>query len=91
MHTKPAMMDFEAVATSKTCVLVKIDSDLDITDSNLKILGPARNTLVSVSLSSHEIEICLPTGAPMFAELITPYGTSVNYVMGSGSDSYINN
>jgi hypothetical protein len=54
-------------------------------------LGPARNTLVSVSLSSHEIEICLPTGAPMFAELITPYGTSVNYVMGSGSDSYINN
>jgi hypothetical protein len=85
------MMDFKAAVTSETCVLVKIDSDLDITDSTIKILGPARNTLVSVSLSSHEIEICLPTGDPMFAEIVTPYGTSVNYVTGSGYNSYRNN
>ena len=91
MHIKPLMMDFEAVVTSKTCILVKIDSDLDITDSKIKILGPARNILVSVSANSYEIEICLPTGDPMFAELVTPHGTSVNYVRGSGENSYTNN
>jgi hypothetical protein len=90
MHTKPLLMDFQAKATSKECISIDIDSDLDISEAKIKVLGSARNLLVSLT-ASHHIEVCLPTGEAMFVELVTPNGVCVKYVSGSGYDSYHSN
>jgi hypothetical protein len=90
MHTKPLLKDFQAKAISKECVSISIDEDLDIEGGKIKVLGSARNLLVSLT-ASHHMEVCLPTGDVMFVELVTPNGVCVKYVIGSGSDSYQNN
>ncbi len=90
MHTKPLLRDFQAKAISKECVSIDIDEDLDIEGGKVKILGSARNLLVSLT-ANHHMEVCLPTGDAMFIELVTPNGVCVKYVTGSGSESYSNN
>jgi hypothetical protein len=41
-----------------------------------------------MKLNSHNINICLAIGNPLFVELHTPKGVSVQYVKGSGKDHY---
>ena len=91
MHAKPILKDLRAEATCENCIKINIDEDLSLVESNIKILGPERTLMVSMKPTSHEIEVCLYTGRPMFVELHTPFGTSVQYVKGSGSDFYSNN
>ena len=91
MHTNPLIVDFQAVAISKECVIVNFDSDLDLTDAKLILLGSGRNPLVSISVTGYRMEVRLPTGDPMFAELKTPHGACVKYVTGSGRDMYFSN
>lgn len=91
MHTKPVNMDFQAVAISKECVIVNFNPDLDLTDAKLILLGSSRNPLVSISVTGPRMEVCLPTGDPMFVELKTPHGVCVKYVTGSGGEAYFSN
>jgi hypothetical protein len=88
MHTKPLIADFHAVAISKGCVIVNFDRDLDLTDSKIILLGSSRSPIISISVTGYRMEVSVPTGDPMFAELKTPHGTCVKYVTGSGKDMY---
>jgi hypothetical protein len=90
MHTKPTIQDLQAVATSDECVTITIDKDLSLEGSKLLIKGPERLLIMSLIPTSHVIEVCVYTGKPMFVELETPSGTSVQYVKKSGSDFYNN-
>lgn len=88
MHTKPLLQDLKAEAINENCVKITIDSDLELDGSNIKILGPERLLMVSFKPTSYVNEICLFTGKPMFVELHTSDGVSVQYVKGSGSEFY---
>jgi len=90
MHTKPALQDLQAIATSDECLKITIDNDLSLEGSKLLIKGPERLLIMSMVPTSHVIEVCVYTGKPMFVELETPSGTSVQYVKGSGNDFYKN-
>jgi hypothetical protein len=90
MHTKPTIQDLQAVATSDECVTITIDKDLSLEGSKLLIKGPERLLIMSIVPTSHVIEVCVYTGKPMFVELETPSGNSVQYVKGSGGDFYNN-
>ena len=46
---------------------------------------------MSLIPTSHDIDVCVYTGKPMFVELETPSGTSVQYVKKSGNNFYNNN
>jgi hypothetical protein len=91
MHTKPVLQDLKAEATSEHCIKINIDNDLSLDEVNLKVLGPERTLLLSMKPRYHEFELCLYTGKPMFVELHTPSGNSVQYVKGSGNDFYSDN
>jgi hypothetical protein len=41
-----------------------------------------------MKLNSRDIHICLAIGNPLFVELHTPNGVSVQYVKGSGKEHY---
>jgi hypothetical protein len=90
MHKKPVLKDLKAIANGDYCIKINIDEDLSLEDSTLKILGPERTLLHSMTPRLHEFELCLYSGKPMFVELHTPLGTSVQYVKGSGNDFYNN-
>lgn len=90
MHTKPLLQDLKAEAINENCVKITIDSDLNLEGANIKVLGPERLLMVSFKPTSYVTEICLFTGKPMFVELHTTDGTSVQYVKGSGSQFYKN-
>lgn len=90
MHTKPALQDLQAIATSNECLKITIDNDLSLEGAKLLIKGPERLLMMSMVPTSHVIEVCVYTGKPMFVELETPSGTSVQYVKNSGNDFYNN-
>lgn len=90
MHTKPTIQDLQAIATSNECLKITIDNDLSLEGSKLLIKGPERLLMMSMVPTSHVIEVCVYTGKPMFVELETPSGTSVQYVKNSGNDFYNN-
>jgi hypothetical protein len=46
---------------------------------------------MSMKPTAHSFELCLYTGKPMFIELITNDGVTVQYVMKSGKDFYLEN
>ena len=91
MHEKPLLQDFKAEAEGKNCIKVTVDPDLNLDGAHLRILGSSRNLLVTIKPVNLVNEICLSTENPMFVELITPSGISVQYVRGSGKDFYIKN
>jgi len=91
MHTKPVLQDLNAKATGEYCIMININEDLSLDDATVKILGPERTLLFSMKPRTYEFELCLYSGKPMFVELHTPSGTSVQYVKGSGNDFYSNN
>jgi hypothetical protein len=41
-----------------------------------------------MKLNSRDVHICLAIGNPLFVELHTPKGVSVQYVKGSGKEHY---
>jgi hypothetical protein len=41
-----------------------------------------------MKINSRDIHICLAIGNPLFVELHTPKGVSVQYVKGSGKEHY---
>jgi hypothetical protein len=88
MHVKPQSTDWNASAIAKNCVRVLINEDLSIEDLHLKVLGENRQVLLDMKPSTREISICTYTGTPTFVELVTPHGTSVQYVANSGGDRY---
>jgi hypothetical protein len=88
MHVKPLSTDWSATATAKNCVIVKINDDLSIEDIKLKVLGENRQILLDMKPASREISICTYTGTPTFVELVSPFGTSIQYVENSGTDRY---
>jgi hypothetical protein len=90
MHTKPLLQDLKAEALNENCIKITIDSDLDLEGAMIKVLGPERLLMVSFKPTSYVNEICLFTGKPMFVELHTSGGTSVQYVKGSGKEFYNN-
>jgi hypothetical protein len=89
-HTKPELSDFRAIATSDTCIEIKISEELDLTGASLKILGENRNFLAEIKDLEYLTTFCTYSGNPMFIELHTPAGVSVHYVEGSGKDFYKN-
>jgi hypothetical protein len=89
-HDKPALSDFRAVATSESCIEITISEELDLTGASLKILGENRNFLTEIKNLEHVTQVCTYSGNPMFVELHTPTGLSVQYVTGSGKDFYKN-
>ena len=91
MHTKPLLQDLQAVATSDECITITINKDLLLEGSKLLIKGPERLLIMSLIPTSHDIDVCVYTGKPMFVELETPSGTSVQYVKKSGTNFYNNN
>lgn len=91
MHTKPVLQDWQVKAINSNCVHIKIDDDLSLEGVKIRVLGESRNFLFDVVPQNRDITLCTPTGNPMFVELHTPTGVSVQYVMGSGSEFYSKN
>ncbi len=91
MHKTPLLQDFKAETSDENCIKITIDPDLNLEGAQLRILGSSRNLLVTIKPVNLVNEICLSTDNPMFVELITPCGISVQYVMGSGKDFYFKN
>jgi hypothetical protein len=89
MHEKPLLQDLKAEAAGENCIKITVDTDLNLDGACLKILGASRNLLVTIKPVNPVNEICLSTGNPMFVELVTPCGISVQYVKGSGKNFYI--
>lgn len=89
-HTKPTTSDFRAVATSESCIEITISEELDLSGASLKILGENRNFLTEIKNPEYFTQLCTYSGNPMFIELHTPTGVSVQYVTGSGKDFYKN-
>ena len=89
-HDKPTLSDFQAVATSESCIEITISKELDLTGASLKILGENRNFLTEIKNLEYVTQVCTYSGNPMFVELHTPTGVSVQYVTGSGKDFYKN-
>lgn len=87
-HQAPSATDWEAFVESEKCINIKINESLDITDSKIKFLGKDREFLLEMKVNSRDIHICLAIGNPLFVELHTPKGVSVQYVKGSGRDLY---
>ncbi len=88
MHTKPMLKDLKAEAISDNCIKITIDEDLSLDNSTIRVLGPERLLMISLKPTSHITELCVWTGKPMFVELHTSDGTSVQYVKGSGGEFY---
>jgi hypothetical protein len=88
MHVKPLSTDWSAVAAAKNCIIVKISEELSIEDLKMKVLGENRQILLDMKPSTREISICTYTGTPTFVELVSPMGTSVQYVENSGAERY---
>lgn len=91
MHEKPLLQDIKAETAGQNCIKVTIDPELNLEGAQLRILGSSRNLLVTIKPVNLVNEICLSTDNPMFVELVTPCGVSVQYVFGSGKDFYIKN
>jgi hypothetical protein len=87
-HQTPSVNDWEAFVDTEKCISIKINESLDITDSKIKFLGKDREFLLEMKLNSRDVNICLVTGNPLFVELHTPKGVSVQYVKGSGKEHY---
>ena len=88
MHTKPYLHDLKAEVISDDCLKITIDDDLVLDGVTLKILGPERLLIVSLKPTSNVTEVCVHTDKPMFVELHTSSGASVQYVKGSGNEFY---
>jgi len=91
MHSIPLINDLKAEAKDSNCIRVSVDPDLDLDGASLKILGSERNLLTVINPVQLENEVCISTERPMFVELVTPKGISVQYVKGSSKDFYIKN
>jgi len=89
-HDKPALSDFRAIATGEYCIEITISNELDLTGASLKILGENRNFLTEIKNLEYVTTVCTYSGNPMFVELHTPTGLSVQYVKGSGKEFYKN-
>ena len=84
----PKSSEWEAFVENDNCIRIKIQDSLDITDGRIKFLGKDREFLVEMKLNSRDIHICLAIGNPLFVELHTQGGVSVQYVKGSGKEHY---
>lgn len=91
MHTKPLLQDLEAKAESNNCIKVTINEDLSLEGAIIKVLGPNRSLMLSISNPTYSMDICFGTGEPTFIELHTKNGSSVQYVKGSGDEFYKSN
>jgi hypothetical protein len=87
-HKYPKFQDWEAFVENENCVNVKIDESLDIEGAKIKFLGKNREPLIEMKLNSRDLHICLAIGNPIFVELHTSGGVSVQYVKGSGKELY---
>jgi hypothetical protein len=87
-HQTPSVNDWEAFVEDEKCINIKINESLDIADSKIKFLGKDREFLLEMKLNSRDVHICLAIGNPLFVELHTPKGVSVQYVKGSGKEHY---
>lgn len=87
-HQTPALTDWEAFVESEKCINIKIGESLDIKDSKIKFLGKDQEFLLEMKINSRNIHICLAIGNPLFVELHTPKGVSVQFVKGSGKEYY---
>lgn len=75
---------WDVEAESDECVLIKINSDVDLDGLELTLISDVRQPILKLKVNSTEIHICSHTEKPMFCQL----GNSVKYVKGSGSKSY---
>jgi phage-related protein len=91
MEISPSIKDWKVSTLNDNCIKIEIDSSLSIEGLIIKILGPDRNLISKINVDSYKIEFCTYTGKPMFVELHSPNGLSVQYVKGSGKDFYLNN
>jgi len=87
-HKYPKFQDWEAFVENDNRVNIKIDESLDIEGAKIKFLGKNREPLIEMKISSRDIHICLAIGNPIFVELHTSGGVSVQYVKGSGKELY---
>jgi hypothetical protein len=85
------MKNLNAESICDDCVKIDINEEVSLEGSSIKILGPERLLIMSMKPTAHSFELCLYTGKPMFIELITNDGVTVQYVMKSGKDFYLNN
>jgi hypothetical protein len=88
MHNSPLLEDLQALAKCDNCLEIKIKEDLDLSGAFIRILGENRNLLIEIKDPSYLTNVCIYTGKPMFVELHTPHGVSVQYAVGSGRDFY---
>jgi hypothetical protein len=91
MQIFPSFKDWKVSTVNDNCISIEIDPKLDIEGLTIKILGPDRNLISKIDVNSTKIEFCTNTRKPMFVELHSPDGLSVQYVKGSGKDFYLNN
>ena len=90
MHVKPTLHDWSVSVVDDTAVFIAINDDLSIESTKLKILGKDRNLLIELVPTNRAITIDVSTIMPIFVELHTPHGVSVQYALGSGADFYKN-
>jgi hypothetical protein len=72
------------------CIEIEIESEIDLEDAIIKVLGKDRELLAKIKHLKYNMEICLYTGNPMFVEIVNHNGSEVKYVQGSGDKFYEN-
>lgn len=82
------LFNWEAFVDNENCIRININESLNITDSKIKFLGKDQEFLLELKLNSRNITIYLPITNPLFVELHTLQGVSVQYVKGTGKDHF---
>jgi hypothetical protein len=83
-------MSFRAIKKCDNCIEINFQSDIDLTDAIVKILGKDRELIAKLTNPTYHMEFCVYTGSPMFVEVVNHHGTEVKYVIGSGDIYYEN-
>lgn len=76
--------NWSAKAESDNCILIEIDSAIDITNFKITLKDQFRCLILTKKIDKHKFKICTNTEMPMFADI----NNSVRYVEKSGSKAY---
>jgi hypothetical protein len=87
-YGSPSARDWEAFVENENFIKIQINDSLNIINSKVRFLGKCREFLLEMKLNSRNISIFLDISDPLFVELHTPDGVSVQYVKGSGKEYY---
>lgn len=88
MHADPHLNDWVVAVNNDNLIDVNISQDFEIGEAYVVLKDSSRCLVMKQKVVSNNFQIEIPTGEPIFMELVSPKGVSVRYVDGSGKVFY---